>query len=257
MKFLYRDGLPKVFTLTGLIRMIALSLYHTLEKQKMPVRIRLWSTRLRHLKENPVSVWENILQILQEFCLTFVPVFVAIDIVGVLPLLLPLTEGMTDYDRSRVMRLAMITALGLGLGFVVVGKGIFLFMGIKVADFLVAGGVILFLLAARDILTGKMLSEEDLKGTGVLGAVPLGTPLIVGPAVLTTLLILIEEYPVYMVVLSFIVNLAIVWLVISRVSRVMAFLGQAGAKVISRIIALFLAAIAVKMISQGIMEILK
>lgn len=199
---------------------------------------------------------EKIIQILQEFGLTFVPLFVALDAIGVLPILLPLTVDMTARERGRVIRLAMITALALGLGFVVVGKGIFLFLGIKVADFLVAGGIILFLLAAKDIITGKMLSEEDLKGAGVVGAVPLGTPLIVGPAVLTTLLILIEKYPVYMVIISFIVNLAIAWLLIAQVNRVMGFLGQAGAKVISKIIGLFLAAIAVKMISQGIIEIL-
>jgi len=195
------------------------------------------------------------LQVLQEFGLTFVPLFVAMDAVGVLPILLPLTVGMEHRERNRVIRLAMITALALGIGFVVVGKGIFLFLGIKVADFLVAGGIILFLLAAKDIITGKMISEEDLKGGGVIGAVPLGTPLIVGPAVLTTLLILTEQYPVYMVVISFIVNLAIAWLLFLQVNRVMGFLGQSGAKVISKIIGLFLAAIAIKMISQGLLEI--
>jgi multiple antibiotic resistance protein len=197
------------------------------------------------------------LQVLQDFGLTFVPLFVAMDAVAILPILLPLTSEMSLRERDRVVRLAMLTALGLGLGFVAIGKGIFLFLGIKVADFLVAGGTILFLLAAKDILTGKMLSEEDLKGGGIIGAVPLGTPLIVGPAVLTTLLILIEKYPLYMVILSFIVNLAIVWVLINQVNRVMGFLGQAGAKVISKIVGLFLAAIAVKMISQGLMEILK
>jgi multiple antibiotic resistance protein len=200
---------------------------------------------------------ETTLRILEDFGLTFVPLFVAMDAVGVLPILLPLTMDMNGRERGRVIRLAMITALVLGLGFVVVGKAIFLFLGIKVADFLVAGGAILFLLAAKDIITGKMVSEEDLKGKGVIGAVPLGTPLIVGPAVLTTLLILIEKYPIYIVLISFVVNLAIVWLLIFKINRVVGFLGQAGAKVISKIVGLFLAAIAVKMMSQGLLEILK
>jgi multiple antibiotic resistance protein len=200
---------------------------------------------------------DRILQALQEFGLTFVPLFVAMDAVGVLPILLPLTVNMSSHERVRIIRWAMITALALGLGFVVVGKGIFLFLGIKVADFLVAGGIILFILAAKDIITGKMISEEDLTGGETIGAVPLGTPLIVGPAVLTTLLILIEKYPIYMVIVAFIVNLAIVWLLIAQINRVMRFLGQAGAKVVSKIIGLFLAAIAVKMISQGMLEILK
>jgi multiple antibiotic resistance protein len=200
---------------------------------------------------------DRILQALQEFGLTFVPLFVAMDAVGVLPILLPLTVNMSSHERARIIRWAMITALALGLGFVVVGKGIFLFLGIKVADFLVAGGIILFILAAKDIITGKMVSEEALTGGGTIGAVPLGTPLIVGPAVLTTLLILIEKYPIYMVIVAFIVNLAIVWLLIAQINRVMRFLGQAGAKVVSKIIGLFLAAIAVKMISQGVLEILR
>ena len=199
---------------------------------------------------------DRIVQALQEFGLTFVPLFVAIDAVGILPILMPLTMTMSSRERVRVIRWAMITALALGLGFMVVGKGIFIFLGIKVADFLIAGGIILFILAAKDIVTGKMVSEEGLAGGGAIGAVPLGTPLIVGPAVLTTLLILVEKYPIYIVIIAFIVNLAIVWLFIAQINRVMKFLGQAGAKVISKIIGLFLAAIAVKMISQGVLEIL-
>jgi multiple antibiotic resistance protein len=197
------------------------------------------------------------LQVLQDFGLTFVPLFVAMDAVGLLPIILPLTSEMSLGERNRLFRIAILTALGLGLGFMALGKGIFIFLGIQVADFLVAGGIILLLLASKDVLTGKMVSESDLDGNGMVGAVPLGTPLIVGPAVLTTLIILIDNYPLYIVLISFVVNLAIVWLLISQVNRVMGFLGQAGAKVISKIIGLFLAAIAVKMISQGLLEILK
>jgi multiple antibiotic resistance protein len=197
-----------------------------------------------------------VIQILREFGLTFVPLFVAIDAIGVLPLLLPLTVDMSSVERSRSIRIALLTALGLGLGFLAVGKGILLLLAIKVADFLVAGGIILFLLAAKDILTGKLVNEEDLKGGGVLGAVPLGTPLIVGPAVLTTLLLLNEQYPLYMVIIAFLVNLLIVWLLFMQINRVVGFLGKSGARVVSKIVGLFLAAIAIKMIRQGLLEIL-
>jgi len=197
-----------------------------------------------------------VIQVLQEFALTFVTLFVAIDAIGILPLLLPLTVEMSSAERSRAINIALLTALGLGLGFLVVGKVVLLLLAIKVADFLVAGGIILFLLAAKDILTGKLVNEEDLKGGGALGAVPLGTPLMVGPAVLTTILILNEQYPLYMVIVSFLVNLAIVWLLFMQINRVMNFLGTSGAKVISKIFGLFLAAIAIKMIRQGVLEIL-
>jgi multiple antibiotic resistance protein len=199
---------------------------------------------------------EKVLQILQEFGLTFVPLFVAMDAIGVLPILVPLTQEMKAKGRSRTVRLAVITALGLGLGFVAIGKGIFLFLGIEVSDFLVAGGLILFLLAAKDLITGKMMEAQASVGADMLGVVPIGTPLVVGPAVLTTLLILTDQYSIIMVIISFIVNLAIAWLLFAQANRVMTFLGQGGVRATSKIVSLFLAAIAIKMIRQGILAVL-
>ncbi|MCJ7514625.1 MAG: MarC family protein [Dehalococcoidia bacterium] len=196
------------------------------------------------------------LNILQEFGLTFVPLFVAMDAVGVLPILVPLTGDMKPAERSRTVRLAVITALGLGLGFVAIGKGIFLFLGIEVSDFLIGGGLILFLLAAKDLITGKMVEAQASVGIDMLGVVPIGTPLVVGPAVLTTLLILIDQYSVIIVTISFVLNLAIGWLLFTQANRVVRFLGQGGVKAASKIISLFLAAIAIKMIRQGVLQVL-
>jgi len=199
---------------------------------------------------------EKVLNIIQEFGLTFVPLFVAMDAVGVLPILVPLTGDMKPAERSRTVRLAVITALGLGLGFVAIGKGIFLFLGIEVSDFLIGGGLILFLLAAKDLITGKMVESQASVGVGMLGVVPIGTPLVVGPAVLTTLLILIDQYSVIIVTISFILNLAIGWLLFTQANRVVRFLGQGGVRAASKIISLFLAAIAIKMIRQGILQVM-
>jgi len=199
---------------------------------------------------------EKVLQILQEFGLTFVPLFVAMDAIGVLPILLPLTQDMEVRERRRVIWLAVLTALGLGLGFVAIGKGIFLFLGIEVADFLIAGGLILLLLAAKDLITGKMMEAEASVGADMIGVVPLGTPLVVGPAVLTTLLILVDLYSIVIVIVSFIINLAIAWLLFAQANRVVAFLGQGGVRATSKVVGLFLAAIAIKMIRQGVLGIL-
>ena len=199
---------------------------------------------------------EKVLQVLQEFGLTFVPLFVAMDAIGVLPILVPLTQGMKAKERNRTVRLAVITALGLGLGFVAIGKGIFIFLGIEVSDFLVAGGLILFLLAAKDLITGKMIEAQASVGADMLGVVPIGTPLVVGPAVLTTLLILVDQYSIIIVIFSFILNLAIAWLLFAQANRVVAFLGQGGVRATSKIVSLFLAAIAIKMIRQGILQVL-
>jgi len=199
---------------------------------------------------------EIFLQLLHDFGLTFVPIFVAMDIIGVIPVILPFTADMEKKQRNRVIRLAALTAAVLGIAFVFIGKGIFIFLGIKIADFLVAGGLILFLLAARELVMGKFFNESDIEDRGLMGVVPLGTPLIVGPAVLTTLLILIEQFSIWIVLFSFVANLVIAWVLLVQANRVAGFLGRSGLKAISKVIALFLAAIAVKMIREGIVQII-
>lgn len=195
------------------------------------------------------------LRILQEFGLTFIPLFVAIDAIGILPFLLPLSLDLKASERTRMIRLAMVTAFALGVGFIIIGKGILMVLGIKVADFLVAGGLILLLLAAKDLVTGKMLEAQSSLSMEA-GIVPLGTPLIVGPAVLTTLLLLSDQYPIIVVITSFVLNLLLAWLIFAQANRIVWFLGQGGIRAASKVASLFLAAIAIKMIRQGLLEIL-
>jgi multiple antibiotic resistance protein len=90
----------------------------------------------------------------------------------------------------------------------------------------------------------------------MLGVVPIGTPLVVGPAVLTTLLILIDQYSIIIVIISFVLNLAIGWLLFTQANRVVGFLGQGGVRAASKVVSLFLAAIAIKMIRQGVLQVL-
>jgi len=192
------------------------------------------------------------LEFLKQIGLTFVPLFVAMDVFGVLPIMISLTQNLSGPQFSRMVRYAILSALGLGLVFLALGKGIFTLMGIEVRDFLIGGGVILFLISAKDLVTGKLLEADLASEAPLVGAVPIGIPLIVGPAVLTTLLLLVDQYSIIAILISFIVNLAIAWVVIAQMQRIMRFLGQGGVRVISKVAALLLAAIAVKMIRQGI-----
>jgi len=199
---------------------------------------------------------ETILSQAREFALTFIPIFVAMDAIGALPIVLGITQDMEPKERTRMIRYAMVTALALGLAFVVVGKGIFLVLGIRVTDFLVAGGLILLLFAIKDLVLGKMIDTGNHESHDTVGVVPIGTPLVVGPAVLTTLLILIDSYSIPMVLVSFILNLAVAWFVLRQGNRVARLLGPAGLKGTSKVVALLLAAIAVKMIREGLVSFL-
>ncbi len=196
------------------------------------------------------------MEIIRELALTFVPLFFAMDAVGNLPIFLALTQEVGATRRRQTVNLATLTALGVGLGFVAVGKAIFSLLGIEVADFLMAGGIILLILAIRYLITGKIVENQDLSASETVGVVPLGTPLVVGPAVLATLLLLIGQYRIPIVLSSFILNLAIQWVLFKQADRIVNFLGRTGANAVSKIVMLLLAAIAVKMIREGVLTIL-
>ena len=194
--------------------------------------------------------------IIRELALTFVPLFVSMDAVGNLPIFLTLTQKGTATHRKKTANLATLTAFAVGLLFVLVGKAILSLLGIEVADFLVAGGIILLIVAIRYLVLGKTLETKDLSGAGMIGVVPLGTPLVVGPAVLAALLLLMGQHHIAIVVSSLIVNLIIQWALFRQANRIVGFLGQTGVTAISKVIMLLLAAIAVKMIREGILTIL-
>jgi multiple antibiotic resistance protein len=195
-------------------------------------------------------------EIIRELALTFVPLFVAMDAVGNLPIFLALTQEIELKHRRHAVNLSTLTGLGVGLVFIAIGKAIFLLLGIEVADFLVAGGIILLILAIRYLITGKIVETKDSPASEMVGIVPLGTPLVVGPAVLTTLLLLIDQYFVGIVVISFILNLLIQWVLFRQATRIVNFLGRTGVNAVSKIVMLLLAAIAVKMIRQGVLTFL-
>ena len=195
-------------------------------------------------------------EITRELALTFVPLFVAMDQVGNLPIFLAFTREGTATHRRKTANLAILTGLGIGLLFVAVGKAIFSLLGIEVADFLVAGGIILLIVAVRYLVLGKTVETKDLAGSEMIGVVPLGTPLVVGPAVLAALLLLMGQHHIAIVVSSFIVNLLIQWALFRQANRIVGFLGQTGVSAISKVIMLLLAAIAVKMVREGILAIL-
>ena len=128
---------------------------------------------------------------IKNICLAFIPLFVAVDAIGLPPLFMSLTANLNSSQKDRIIIQSMITASGLALGFILVGKAVFHILGITIGDFMIAGGIILFGIAITDLINP---SQRRRAPTEELGVVPLGTPMIVGPAVLTTCLVIIPEY---------------------------------------------------------------
>jgi multiple antibiotic resistance protein len=187
------------------------------------------------------------------FVYTFVPLFIVIDAIGNLPFVITASEGMSTRQRRKMINIVVITAAVVGLAFLFLGQLVLNAMGISFGSFAIAGGLILLALSVRYMITGQMVeSDKEAKREEMVAVVPIGTPLTVGPATITTLLLLVKLYPLYWVLISFALNLFIVWIVCMLGNRIAGFLGQGGIKAVSRVFSLLLAAIAVSMVIRGL-----
>ena len=184
--------------------------------------------------------------------LAFIPVFVAVDAIGVLPMFISLTRGIKGKERRKVLIQSFVTGISLALGFILIGKWLFSVLGITVHDFMIAGGVILFCIALRDIF----MPQKQAGDVAEMGAVPLGTPLIVGPGVLTTCLIIVDQYGVAPTIISVVLNVTIAVVIFGFSGIILRVIGKSGVSAMSRIMALLLAAIAVMMIRKGFIGII-
>jgi multiple antibiotic resistance protein len=185
----------------------------------------------------------------QDFVLTFVPLFIVIDAIGNLPFVLTLSDGMTTKARNRMIHVALITATAVGLVFLFFGKFILNVMNISVGALTIAGGIILLVLSIRYLVSGKVIEGDKEEMAAI---VPIGTPLVVGPATITTLLLLSSDYSTGITLLSLAVNLLLSWIIFLSGARIAGFLGKGGLKAISQIFSLLLAAIAINLVIDGL-----
>lgn len=189
----------------------------------------------------------------QNFPLAFIPLFVAIDVLGILPIFMSLVEGVEKPQKARFINQSVITALSVSIGFLAVGKFVFSILGIEIYDFKMAGGLLLLVFAINDLL----FSEKSKKTiTSTMGVVPLGIPLVVGPAVLTTIIVTVDTYGYIPTITSLVVNLFIVWIVFLKSNFIYRIMGEGGSKAFAKVASLLLAAIAVMMIRRGFMDIM-
>ena len=186
---------------------------------------------------------------LQSFIFTFVPLFIVIDALGNLPFVISLSEGMLRAERRKMIHTAILTATIVGLVFLFLGQLILQVLDISVGSFAIAGGLILLILSIKYMTTGRMV--EAIKEE-MVAVVPIGTPLTVGPATITTLLLLATQFPLYVVLSSFALNMLLTWVIFLSSNQIVRFMGKGGLKAVSRVFSLLLAAIAVNMIIHGL-----
>jgi multiple antibiotic resistance protein len=190
------------------------------------------------------------------FCLpdTFIPLFVAIDVFYIAPVYMVMTRQFDQKEKDAVALKSVVVSFVICVLFIGLGNFIFRTMGITVNDFKIAGGLLLLVFAVLEMTKSNEIKAAEGADVGIA---PLAVPLIVGPAVLTTLFILVENFGVAATLAGLLLNLALVWLVFKGSRLIVSVVGTNTILVASKLLAVLLAAFAVMFIRIGVLNVLK
>jgi multiple antibiotic resistance protein len=193
------------------------------------------------------------------FLLTsFTTLFVIIDPPGNIPIFLALTEKLTPELKERISKKSTITAASLLLIVALTGGFILDFFRISIDGLRIAGGILLFAISV-DILIGGARREayinKEIKSES-LAVFPIALPLYTGPGAITAAIVLSSEASDTImrgiVILSIVVVYGIVRLTHIYSNQIIRILGKSGSDIIARLMAIFLAAIAVEFVFEGV-----
>jgi len=176
--------------------------------------------------------------------------FIIVDPFGNIPVFIGLTEKLEGQQRRRVFRSATLMGFALLVIFAFTGQGLLTFFGISLYSFQIAGGILLLIIAIKLLIEGEWWNPVGSQAS--LSAVPLAVPLLVGPGAITATILNLQEFGIVITLVAVVAVFLVVWLVLRLVEPVYRFLGKSGSQIIARIMSLFIAAIAVQYIINGI-----
>jgi multiple antibiotic resistance protein len=192
----------------------------------------------------------------------FVTLFVVVDPLGVAPIFVALTNELGALEQRHTLMRALVIAFGVTLFFLLGGRFLLAYLGVTVYAFAISGGILLFV-ASLPMLFGQrpglQAPERNEQGTAGedIAIFPLAIPLLSGPGTITTVLLLTNQPSASvprMAVLAVIVGVVylIAWWVLCAGERLMARLGEGKVRIITRVLGLVLAALAVQYVLNGI-----
>lgn len=205
---------------------------------------------------------------MQELISAFVTLFVTIDPPGLGPLFLALTAGMSRSQRGQIALRASIIAFGILVLFTLAGTAILNVFGITLHAFRIAGGLLLFHIAFEMIFEKRHERHERSAERAItadqvrnIAVFPLAIPLIAGPGAISATILLSGTYSDVLgralLILIVALNLAVMWLVFLVAERSERFLGVTGRIVLTRLLGLILAALAVQFVIDGVTAVLR
>jgi multiple antibiotic resistance protein len=183
---------------------------------------------------------------------TIIVLFIIVDPFGNIPIFAALTKDMDQKQCRKTFNTASIVSFVVLLVFALLGQVIFSVFNISIDSFEVAGGILLFIIAIRILISGG--SHEYVDSPESIGAVPIAMPLLVGPGAITTSILSLQQYGAAVTTLAILVVILLTWVILRYIGVVYRILGKTGSVVIARAMALIIAAIAIQYILVGLMN---
>jgi len=195
----------------------------------------------------------------------FATAITIIDPIGMIPLTLSATAHASPERRNKIVDQAVLVAAGIMLFMGLVGQALLSYLGITLPAFLIAGGILLFLIAIDMLFarpTGAKGTEEEEREAAQVqnpAVFPLAVPMIAGPGTIATVLLLLnltkgDRFEVVIVFGAYAAALLITWLCMRGATLLQRYVGRTGIHVVTRLLGIILAALAVQFVLNGIVQ---
>jgi len=200
------------------------------------------------------------------FILTFSSLFTLLNPIGITPILLSLTENMSDSEYISIVKKGIFTAFFILILFSFMGDLIFKFYGITINAFMIAGGIIFFR-NSLDMIEAKVSrasstpqEEEEAENKNDIGITPIGIPIIAGPGAITSVMLLSSQTSNFSekILLHFniIITLLLTYFILLLGKKISKKIGTTGIRIIQRIMGLVLMVISIQFIINGILPLI-
>jgi len=187
--------------------------------------------------------------------------FAIVNPIGSIPIFLQLTGYMNIRERFRAFRTAIFSSAAILFIFILAGESILIdFFQISLSDLMAAGGLLLLLIAMDHLVFGALVRgvlTHEQQDPNHIGAVPIACPILAGPGAMMTVLVIFTEHGLAIALSSVIVVLAITWLILRFIDVIYRILGKTICTVLSKILCLFIAAVGMRLLVQGLSSYFK
>ncbi len=187
--------------------------------------------------------------------------FAIVNPIGSIPIFLQLTGGMSSKDRSRTFRTGVISSAAILFIFILFGEQVLTnFFQVSMSDLMAAGGLLLLIIAIDHLIFGSLVRgvlSRDQNNAHQIGAVPIACPILAGPGAMMTVLVTYSEHGFLIAAASIIAVLGITWLILQFIDTIYKYLGEIVCTVLSKILCLFIAAIGIHLLMQGLSQYFK